>query len=478
MKLLKRREVITLLGVTAAWPLAARAQERGRLPTIGFLGANSPSVQSRWLAAFVQRLRELGWSEGRNVAIEYRWAETRFERSPSLVAEFVRLKVDVIVTHATANILAAKQATSVIPIVFAAVADPVGMGIVDSLAKPGGNITGLSNQFPDVAGKRVELLREFVPGVRRLAILANVGILNATLEISEVQSAARKLGIEAATNLKSVERRILRLHSQAGGHRRGGQTRRHQGVPARPRGAWIRRGKEPHHRLSLGRRPPRALSGARRRAPEPQGRFDCDAGNAGSSRRQGGHQHHSCGHGGNGRPSAGCSESGPSWQGFNALIVTLDTLVQSNQQLIIELAAKHRLPAIYHSREFIDAGGLMSHGVGNITGFSSILPELAGKHVELIKEMVPTLTRVGLLANMSNQAIQANWKGVQEAAATVGIEAQLLDVRTPFDIVSAFDEACIFPICIAAPPRTCTRFSMVQSPPTFRSSSRPSSNWS
>jgi ABC-type uncharacterized transport system substrate-binding protein len=196
----KRREFITLLGGAAAWPLAARAQQVGKLPTIGFLGANTPSVQSQWTGAFVQRLRELGWIEGRNLAIEYRWAETRFERSPEIIAEFVRLKVDVIVTHATANILAAKQGTSLIPIVFAAVADPVGIGVVESLARPGGNVTGLSNQFTDVAGKRVELLREVVPGLRRLAILANVGIANAVLEIDEVQAAARTLGLEVATS--------------------------------------------------------------------------------------------------------------------------------------------------------------------------------------------------------------------------------------------------------------------------------------
>jgi putative ABC transport system substrate-binding protein len=195
-----RREFITLLGGATVWPLAARAQQPAKLPTIGFLGANTPSVQGRWIAAFVQRLRELGWVEGRNVAIEYRWAETRFERSPEIIAEFVRLKVDVIVTHATANILAAKQGTSVIPIVFAAVGDPVGIGVVDSLARPGGNITGLSNQFTDAAGKRVELLREVVPGLRRLAILANVGIANAALEIGEVEAAARTIGLEVATS--------------------------------------------------------------------------------------------------------------------------------------------------------------------------------------------------------------------------------------------------------------------------------------
>jgi ABC-type uncharacterized transport system substrate-binding protein len=198
---MKRRELITLLGSGAAaccvsWPLGALAQQPGRRPTIGFLGANSPAVQARWTEAFVQRLRELGWIEGRNVAIEYRWAETRFERAPEIIAEFVRLKVDVIVTHATANVVAAKQGTSIIPIVFAAQADPVGTGLVESLARPGGNITGLSNQFIDAAGKRVELLHELVPGLRRLAILANGQIANTALEIDEAKAAARAFGIE------------------------------------------------------------------------------------------------------------------------------------------------------------------------------------------------------------------------------------------------------------------------------------------
>ena len=133
---LKRREFITLLGGTvAASPLAARAQKK--LPTIGFLGANSPAVQRQWTAAFVQRLHELGWTEGLNLAIEYRWAEGRFDRAPAIIAEFVRLKVDVIVTHATANVVAAKQATSVIPIIFTSVANPVGNNLVASLARPG-----------------------------------------------------------------------------------------------------------------------------------------------------------------------------------------------------------------------------------------------------------------------------------------------------------------------------------------------------
>ena len=168
---MKRREFITLLGGAAAWPVAARAQQRAKLPTIGFLGSGTAAAQSQWTAAFVQRLRELGWSEGRNVAIEYRWGEGRSERFAEIAAEFVLLKVDVILTHNTP--LAAKQATSVIPIVFASAGDPVGTGVVASLARPGGNVTGLSAGSTDVVGKRLELLREVMPGLRRLAILAS-----------------------------------------------------------------------------------------------------------------------------------------------------------------------------------------------------------------------------------------------------------------------------------------------------------------
>ena len=196
-----RREFIKLVGGAAVvWPFRAAGQPTAKLPTIGFLGANTPSVQSKWTTAFVQRLHELGWMEGRNITIEYRWAETRFERSPELIAEFVRLKVNVIVTHGTANIEAAKQGTSVVPIVFAAVADPVGIGVVYSLARPGGNVTGLSNQFTDAAAKRVELLREILPDLHRLAVLANLGIANAALEIDQIRAAARTLGIEVTTS--------------------------------------------------------------------------------------------------------------------------------------------------------------------------------------------------------------------------------------------------------------------------------------
>ena len=185
-------------GATAAWPLAARAQQPAKLPTIGFLGGTTPATWSLFVAAFVQRLRELGWIEGRTFAIEYRWAEGRGERFAEIAAEFVRLNVDVIVTVGGA-VLAAKQATSLIPIVFAAAADPVGSGLVASLARPGGNVTGLSSQFTDLAGKRLELLREMVPSLRRLAIMANAGYPAAVLEMAEVQATTRTLGLDVVT---------------------------------------------------------------------------------------------------------------------------------------------------------------------------------------------------------------------------------------------------------------------------------------
>ena len=197
---IRRREFIfTLGGAAATWPLAARGQQSGKLPTIGFLAAN-PSIESQRVAAFIQRLRELAWIDGRNLAIEYRWAEGRNERYAESAAEFVRLKVDVIVTVATPATLAAKQATMVIPIVFAAASDPVGTGLVASLARPGGNITGLANQISDTGGKKLELLREVVPGLRRLAIMANVGNPASVLDMGEAQATARALGLEVTTS--------------------------------------------------------------------------------------------------------------------------------------------------------------------------------------------------------------------------------------------------------------------------------------
>jgi len=262
---MKRREFITLVGGAAvAWPLAARAQQPAKLPTIGYLGASTPSFDSHRVGAFVQRLRERGWIEGRTVTIEYRWSEGRTERYPEIAAEFMRLKVDVIVTTG-GGVPAVKQATSAIPIVFPVAGDPVGGGFVATLARPGGNVTGLSLQQTDVASKRAELLRDAVPGLRRMAILLNVGNANAVLELGEIQAATRTLGLAVATS-------------------------------------EIRRGEDIVSRFE-------AL----------KGRAD-------------------------------------------AIYVVADPLVFSNRARIHTIAMAARLPAIYNSREYVEAGGLMSYG--------------------------------------------------------------------------------------------------------------------
>jgi putative ABC transport system substrate-binding protein len=192
---MQRRKFITLIGAAAAWPFAVRAQQQ-KMPTIGFLGATTRSSASARTAAFVQRLRELRWIEDQTITIQYRWAEARVDRAAEIAAEFVHLKVDVIVTSGVPAVLAAKRATSSIPIVFTVVADPVGSGLVASLARPGGNITGLSNQSTDVAGKRLDLLREVIPGLHRLAVIADIDNPDSVIEVREVRMAATKLGLE------------------------------------------------------------------------------------------------------------------------------------------------------------------------------------------------------------------------------------------------------------------------------------------
>jgi putative tryptophan/tyrosine transport system substrate-binding protein len=197
---MRRREFITLLGGAAvAWPHAARAQQQAKLPTIGYLSSATPVTQGPWLTAFVQRLSELGWTEGRNVKIEVRWAEGRTDRAAEIAAEFVALKVNVIVTSG-GLVPTAKQATSTIPIVFTSALDPVASGYVASLARPGGNITGLSLQSTDTVGKRLEFLREVVPDLRRLAIMANAGNPGNVVEMREAQEQAQMLGIEVTTS--------------------------------------------------------------------------------------------------------------------------------------------------------------------------------------------------------------------------------------------------------------------------------------
>ena len=207
---MKRREFITLLGSAVAWPLAASAQQTPKLPPIGFLSPTRGSAENQRVAAFLQRLRAAGWIEGRSVAIKVRRAEGRSERAADIVAEFVQQKVDVIVSRGTVSVLAAKQATPVIPIVFAG-GDPVGTGFVVM----GGNVTGLSFQQTDLAGKRLELLREIVPTLRQLAILASAGNPVTLLGMREVEAAAGTLGLTVVT----VE--IRRMEDIASGFRGG-----------------------------------------------------------------------------------------------------------------------------------------------------------------------------------------------------------------------------------------------------------------
>lgn len=193
---MRRRQFLWIVGGAAgAWPLLARAQP-AKLPTVGFLGTSTSAAWSPWIGAFGQRLRELGWIEGRTVALETRWAEGNTERFEEIAAEFVRLKVDVIVTSGS-GVPAARRMTSAIPIVFMLAPDPVGTGLVASLARPGGNVTGLSNQSRDLAGKRLELLREVIPDLRSLAVLVNMA--NAPgggAELAAVKAAARTLDLE------------------------------------------------------------------------------------------------------------------------------------------------------------------------------------------------------------------------------------------------------------------------------------------
>ena len=260
---MRRREFMTIVGgAVVSWPLVVRAQQLGK-PTIGFLGTDAAAWRP-WTDAFVERLRAFGWIEGRTIAIEYRWSQGRSERYAEIAAEFVRLKVDVIVTNGTAA-PTVRQATSVIPIIFPMGIDPVAGGLITSLARPGGNVTGLSVQQTDIAGKRLEFLRELVPRLRRLAVIFDVGFPQAVLEVAEVQAAARTLGIEVAP---------LEIH----------------------------------------------------RAEDITPAFEALKARA------------------------------------DALYVVVNALVVANRTRIITLALGSRLPTIFNTREFVQAGGLMSYG--------------------------------------------------------------------------------------------------------------------
>ena len=264
---LKRREFITLIGSAAAWPIAARAQQAGKVHRIGVLETISTTLNVANFYALREGLRQLGYAEGQNLVIEYRSADGRDDRFPGLARELLALKVDVIVTRGTPAAKAVKNATSTVPVVMMASGDPVGVGLVTSLARPGGNITGLSAIVGELSPKRLELIREIVPGLARIAVLANTSNDAVRRDWARIETAARSLGVQS---------QLLDLRESD----------------------------------ALG----------------PT--FD-DA----SARRA------------------------------DALVVVIDAITQANQQRIVDLAMKHRLPAIYSSREFVDAGGLISYGV-------------------------------------------------------------------------------------------------------------------
>jgi putative tryptophan/tyrosine transport system substrate-binding protein len=262
---MRRREFITLLGSAAAWPLTARAQQSGKVWRIGILETISLAQNALLLSAFRQRLRQLGYVESQNFVIEYRSAEGRGDRFPHLVAELIQLNVDIIVLRGTPAAIAAKNATSTVPVVMTAIGDP--LLVVASLSHPGGNITGLSSVVPDLAAKRIELLKEIVPQATRIAALLNMGNPPVQKDWKDIGIAAQLLGV---------------------------------------------------HRQLFDVRKPEDIA----LAFEDARRDQC-----------------------------------------NALYVGQDALIQANKELIVSLAARHRLPGSYPSREYAETGGLMSYGV-------------------------------------------------------------------------------------------------------------------
>ena len=193
---MKRRELIILFGVVPTWPIVARAQQVAKTPRIGFLGAASASGYARQLEALRQGLRDLGYAEGKNIIIEYRWAEGKYDRLLDLAAELVALKVDVMLTHGTPGTQAAKQPTKTIPIVMAVAGDVVAAGLVNSIARPGGNVTGSSFSLPELSAKRLELLREVLPTASRLGVLLNLSNAFQGLVRQAMNDMARALPLE------------------------------------------------------------------------------------------------------------------------------------------------------------------------------------------------------------------------------------------------------------------------------------------
>jgi putative ABC transport system substrate-binding protein len=257
---------LALCTLLLAQSIPAQAQQAARIPRIGILIAASTSFYSARVEALRQRLRELGYVEGKNIVIEYRYAEGKLERLPDLAAELVRLKVDVIVTAPTQAALAAKKASATIPIVFTDIAsDPAGIGLVSSLARPGGNITGLNVMAADLDGKRLELLKESFPKVSRVALLWQPGGMRGNLTLTEMEAAAKALGLKL------------------------------QSLPVRS--------------------------------------FDDFEGAFARAKRD----------------------------GAQALITTPNPVINTQQRQVLDFAAKNRLPAMYQTSEWVEAGGLMSY---------------------------------------------------------------------------------------------------------------------
>jgi putative tryptophan/tyrosine transport system substrate-binding protein len=219
---MKRREFISLLGgAAAAWPLAARAQLAGRIPRVGFMGNSTAALEANLVGPFRDGLHELGYQEGRNILIEYRWAEGRYERFPALIAELIASNIDVIVTAGTSASLAVKQATSSIPLVMVAVSEPVATGLVTSLARPGGNITGVTSIAPELQGKRLELLREVAPSVSHVAVLWNAGSPGQVIQETETRDASKVLGMKMLSlgvrNRKDIDDALAAIAKQRPG---------------------------------------------------------------------------------------------------------------------------------------------------------------------------------------------------------------------------------------------------------------------
>jgi ABC-type uncharacterized transport system substrate-binding protein len=194
---MRRRDFITLIGAAAtAWPFDVRAEQTGKIPRIGFLGNSTAALEANLIGPFRDGFRELGYEEGHNITLEFRWAEGKYDRFPALIAELLAAKVDVLVTAGTPAALAVKKATSTVPLVFIAVGDPIGTGVVPSLARPGGNLTGLSSIAPDLEGKRLALLREIVPKLSHVAFFLNPANAFHTVSMRQARVAAQSLGIK------------------------------------------------------------------------------------------------------------------------------------------------------------------------------------------------------------------------------------------------------------------------------------------